>query len=210
MFRRAIYFASAVAFCSIVGGASVQAQLRPGGISNANGISACPDSVSAPQTVTTPCVAIVQFNSTASLTDRRAVVQQAGAVMRFNYNSMNMAAALIPNEGSYRALATQSNVVRLIPDRQVHSIRSNPGGGGGGKPGGGSGGGSTGQVVPAGVHHIGADRAWTKSSSCCTGSGVTVAILTPDSTSIIPISPPTSSVALAAWARPNIPPPPVA
>jgi subtilisin len=172
MGRRTVYLAGAIALCSIVGAPSAHAQLRQGGTSNANVFSACPDSVTAPQTISTPCLAIAQFETGTSPAQRQAYVRQSGAVLRFNYGILNAAAVLIPNARSYQILAGQSNVLRLIPDRRVQAFKGKPGGGGGG-------GGSTSQTVPAGVQHINADQVWNNfnNGSCCTGSGVVVAVL---------------------------------
>ena len=169
MGSRTVYLTGIIALCSIVGAASAYAQLRQGGTSNANAFAACPDSATAPQAISTPCVSIVQFDAATSPAERQASVRQSGAVLRFNYNIMNAAAVLIPNARSYQTLASQQNVLRLIPDLRVQAFKK-PAGVGGGNSGGTT---STSQTVPAGVARINASQVWSN----VTGKGVVVAVL---------------------------------
>jgi subtilisin len=176
IFQKA-YLAGTIALCSIAGATSASADLRQRGADMASPFSACPDSAAAPQTIATPCLAIARFDTVTTAAERRAFVQQSGAVLRFNYAVVNAASVLIPNARSYQALASHPRVVRLMPDRPVQALAppscqpwpacKNDSGG------------SSSQIVPAGIRRIGADRVWAGFSdgSCCTGAGVTVAIL---------------------------------
>lgn len=122
-----------------------------------------------PEQANVPCVAITLFSEELSTDERAAIVQGAGAVLRFNFQLVNAAAVLVPDIDSLGVLASDPRLV-LTPDRPIHAIGKPDGKPGGGK-GGGGGKGDSGQVTPSGVVRIGADPKTN------TGEGVGVAIV---------------------------------
>jgi len=112
---------------------------------------------------------IITFRPGTTPADRAAVVQRAGALLRFNYRIVNAAAVRVPNVNVLAALQRDMSVVEIIPDRPVYAIQgpaAPPAGTG--KPGGG---GTTGQVVPEGVKRVGVPTGTSN------GYGVGVAVL---------------------------------
>jgi subtilisin len=108
---------------------------------------------------------IVAFRAGTNAPGRARAVANAGGVVRFNYNGVNAAAVVVPNERALAALESDPSVLAIVPDRLVSaypaaSAKSKPGGGGGSS-----------QVVPAGVARVGVP---TSSSN---GDGVGVAIV---------------------------------
>ncbi len=151
------------------------------GLSTAAGAAAvfeaCPDPATDPIDVSTPCLAIVSFDSLVSKDERSVVIRGAGAAVRFNFSIIDAAAVLVPNEAAYWALADDPDVTAFTPDRRVEAFAkekscspwpsckndtSDPvdsGGGGGLQP------------PPSGVARIGAD------ATGYTGDGIGVAIV---------------------------------
>lgn len=133
----------------------------------------CVDPQQFPDKVVTPCSAILVFQSGTSASDRAAAIRGAGAVLRHDLTRFNAASATVPNERVLRALAAGPGVLRIVPNRPVHTMAppycspwpscKN------GDSGSGSGGGS--QEIPSGVARIGADQAGN------TGAGVGVAVV---------------------------------
>ncbi|MDP2660998.1 MAG: S8 family serine peptidase [Dehalococcoidia bacterium] len=70
-------------------------------------------------------------------------------------------------------LRSDPRVNNVVPDRYVRALGLPDDGGAMGKPTGGGGGATSGQVIPAGVKRIGADRVWID----YTGKGIGVAII---------------------------------
>lgn len=109
-----------------------------------------------PEQAKVPCVGILSFSEELSADERAAIVQSAGAVLRYNFQRVNATAVLVPDIDTLEILASDPMLV-LIPDRPIHAI-GKPDKPGGGKGGGGKGGGGdSSQVTPSGVKRIGAD-----------------------------------------------------
>lgn len=115
---------------------------------------------------------IVVFREGSSHPGREAAVKRSGCNLKFNYRTINAAAAHIPNAAARMALEQDPDVVAIIPDRPVRAhARAN---------GKGTGGGTTGQVTPAGVQRIGASPGtlpFCGNQLQCTGSDVGVAVV---------------------------------
>lgn len=169
---------AALAALAVVPNASAELGQRPTGPGAA--FSACPDPATSPDSVSTPCVAIAEFDPAASRAERVAVIRGAGAAVRFNFGIVPAAAVMVPNEATYWLLAGSPEVRRLIPDRRVHTFappeKCSPWPGCKNGDGGGTGGGGGGlsQPVPVGVQVVGAPAVWKGDNK---GGSVTVAIL---------------------------------
>jgi subtilisin len=120
----------------------------------------CMDPDLLPPQAKVPCVGIVSFAPGTSPAERAQIVRGARATLRFNYQLVDAAAVLVPDEGALSAILSDKRVVEVIPDRPVHAL---------GKPAGGGGV----QVIPAGVARIGA----APGALPVTGNGVGVAIV---------------------------------
>ena len=116
-----------------------------------------------------PCGAILSFSEGTSSDDKAHILRGAGAVLRFNFNLVNAAAVLVPNQTTLSTLSNDPNVLAIIPDRPVYAIAKpdNPGKSNKDK------GGDDGQVTPSGVARIGA----APGVLSVTGSGIGVAIV---------------------------------
>lgn len=104
---------------------------------------------------------IIIFRDGVTHNARDAAVRGAGAILKFNYVTVNAAAAHIPSVAAMQLLQQDSDVVAIVPDRPVHAF-AKPEGKGGGV-----------EVFPAGVVRIGA----APGSLSQTGSGVGVAVV---------------------------------
>jgi subtilisin len=95
---------------------------------------------------------IVIFRDGTDVAQRDSVLRQAGAVPRRHFQRVAAAAAQLPDPRVRAFLEHHPDVVAIVPDRPVQAFAKPSRGGGG----------STGQVVPAGVQHIGAvNLPWT-------------------------------------------------
>ncbi len=158
----------------VLAGSTASAQV--GGPSGGAAVfEACPDPGTEPVDVSTPCLAIVSFDSTVSRDERALIIRGAGAAVRFNFSIVDAAAVLVPNEAAYWALADDPDVTAFTPDRPVQAFAP-PGScspwpecKNGGTEEDTSGGAN--QETPSGVARIGADLVSE------TGSGVGVAIV---------------------------------
>lgn len=110
---------------------------------------------------------IIMFRDGVTHPGRGAAVGRAGGLLRFNYVTVNAAAAHLPSAAAEQLLRRDPDVVAIIPDRL---IQAHPKPEGKGKKGGG---GSNGQVTPAGIARIGA----APSNPGYTGDGVGVAVV---------------------------------
>jgi subtilisin len=126
--------------------------------------------------MSTPAVAqgrshyIVAFRTGTDSGNRERVVRNAGAALRFNYSRVNAAAVVVPNDNALAALAKDSSVIGIVPDRPLMAYQDlGANAKATGKPGGGGGGSA--QVVPAGVARVGIP------TSTSNGDGVGVAIV---------------------------------
>jgi subtilisin family serine protease len=144
------------------------------------GLPACVNPLTSPDTVRTPCLAIIGFSAQASMGQRTNLAQTMGAVVRHSYRNINAAAVLIPNSRTLFNIVQSPEIARFEGDFPIRANPKpdNPGGGGGGNGGGGNGGGGGGgsDVVPSGVARVlqGVDPAV---APVPTGAGVGVAIL---------------------------------
>lgn len=177
---RSIVFGLGVALAAMAAVSPASAQLRQQAAGVGAAFSACPDPATAPQTVTTPCLAIAEFAPSVSRAERMTVIRAARAAVRFNYNIISAAAVMVPNQATYWMLAGDSRIQRLVPDRPVHAFGPPgkcspwPDCKNGTGSGSGSGSGGSLQPIPAGVARIGAKSVWDTGN---TGKDVTVAIL---------------------------------
>lgn len=139
---------------------------------------ACPDPTTDPVDVSTPCLAIVSFDSLVSKDERSVIIRGTGASVRFNFSIVDAAAVLVPNEAAYWALADDPDVTAFTPDRRVEAFakpeRCDPwpeckDGGTEEVTGGGS------QDTPSGVARIFAPDVWLDQG--ITGDGIGVAIV---------------------------------
>lgn len=141
------------------------------------GFEPCPSPDQAFESLVTPCMAMVLFGNALESGSGAQLLRGAGAVVRFDFPSLNGSAVLVPNEQVYWTLVNDQRIARLIPDRRL-GIAAPPGrcspwpackndGDGGGDPPPEQGASNS---VPAGVKRIGADQVWGTS----TGNGVIV------------------------------------
>jgi len=110
-----------------------------------------------------PC-SVIATNDSGSSAARAAIVA-AGAILRYEFPSVNAAAAVVTSQPSLDTLIANP-ALTVIPDRIIQAFRRKPGSGGGGSTG-------TSQVTPAGVKRIGA----TPGTLSYTGNGVGVAVV---------------------------------
>ena len=105
----------------VVAGSTASAQV--GGPSGRAAVfEACPDPATEPVDVSTPCLAIVSFDSAVSRDERSVIIRGAGAAVRFNFSIVGAAAVLVPNEAAYWALADDPDVTAFTPDRRVEAF----------------------------------------------------------------------------------------
>lgn len=131
----------------------------------------CTDPAMMPIASNVPCAGIFAFEAGTSAAERADILEDAGARLRFNYENVNGAAAIVPNGTVMADLAADPRITAIIPDRPVYAGKKpdNPGGG----KGKGGGGGNGGQATPDGVARIGAAPGVLP----VTGSGVGIAII---------------------------------
>jgi subtilisin len=164
------------ALLALLNAAPASAQIGAGQSFAAPAFSACPDPATNPDEVSTPCLAILSFDSGISASDRASIARGSGAILRFNFNIVDAAAVFVPSERAYWSLASHPSVDRMLPDRPVQAfappsacepwptckndpVEDPPA--------------PTGDMIPAGVYRIGADLVWGN----YTGAGIGVAIV---------------------------------
>ncbi len=168
------------ALFALLNAAPAAAQIGSGQSAIAPAFSACPDPATDPDEVSTPCLAILSFDSGVSTSDRASIARGSGAILRFNFNIVDAAAVFVPNERAYWSLASHPSVDRMFPDMPVQAFAppwcspwpackndpvEDPPAEDPPAP--------TGDTVPAGVYRIGADLVW----DYYTGAGIGVAIV---------------------------------
>ena len=152
-----------------------QALAQSGNAPATAGLPACVDPLTDPDSVQTPCLAIIGFTSQASTDQRSTMARTMGAVVRHSYQGINAAAVLVPNSRVLFTIAQSPEVAHFEGDHPIHANAKpdNPGGGnGGGGGGGGDGGGNGDDAVPSGV-----ERILRSDTSGLTGTDIGVAIL---------------------------------
>ncbi len=169
------------ALFALLNAAPAAAQVGAGSSLAAPAFSACPDPATDPDEVSTPCLAILSFDSGVSPSDRASIARGSGAILRFNFNIVDAAAVFVPNERAYWSLASHPSVDRMLPDMPVQAFAppgacdpwpackndtvEDPPAEDPPTP--------TGDLIAAGVFRIGADLVWAD----YTGAGIGVAIV---------------------------------
>ena len=105
------------------------------------------------------------FQAGTGRAERGAAARRAGALVRFNYATIDAIAVKVPNANALAGLGRELSVSRIIPDRPVFAVQSQTA-----RPGGGGGGGGSSQTVPPNITRV-------KGNSTRTGAGVGVAVL---------------------------------
>lgn len=106
---------------------------------------------------------IVLFKDGTDAVQRDQILTRAGAGQRHHFRLVDASAARLPSALVQAVLARHPDVAAVVPDRPVQAHA---------KPG--QGGTPASQVVPAGVHRVGADLVWPTGT---TGAGIGVAVV---------------------------------